>query len=165
MLELIFAIIITAAVLALGFADLALMRRRYAELELSEAQLKKVGGKGFGGFLERALDVLFFALLVIIVQVLLSRFASNVCPAPFTYAHGWFVAALSIIPFGLGYVWTILPKGRQGALDAVAYKMGKTEEETPGARLHRILWRPWLGVFYIAYYVIALLAIFVFFRP
>lgn len=165
MLELILAIIITVVVMALGLADLALMRKRYAELELSETQLKKLGGKGFGGYLERGLDILFFALLVVILQMLLNRFASGVCPVSTTYGHSFFVAALAIIPFGLGYVWTILPKGRQGALDAVAFKTGNTDEETPGARLHRILWRPWLGVFYIAYYVIALLAIFVFFRP
>jgi len=159
MIELLIAAGILLFVLGLSLADLNLRRRHYAELDLTLKEAKKIGARGAGGYLDRVFDVVFVLLLATLVQVPLGNYLKGACPLRISYYRIVFIGALSIIPFGLGYLWNVLPAGRTGAIEADLARIGK-QKKTKAARLHHILWRPWVGLFYIVYYLWAAVLIY-----
>lgn len=159
------AIVVFLAVVGLAFADLVVKKRHFVQARLSDDILKKIGSKGARGYVERGFDVLFFALMVMVAQVGANRLLQGVCPAKIGYIRSVFFGSLALIPFGLGYLWALTPTGVEGGVDAVLFKLGKKKEETPKARLHRIIWRPWTGIVYILYYLVGLLLVYLSIAP
>ena len=81
---------------------------------------------------------------------------------PLTHPHFLdmiYLAGLSIIPIGAGYMWTILPSGRKGAVEADLAKVG-LKEKTRLARIHLLLMRPFIGLCYISYIIVAAMLIY-----
>lgn len=152
-IQLITGILIVLAVIGLGLVQHYLASKQLAARGVDAEKLKKKLGKKRQNYLDRVLDILFFLLIVFLAQALIQRFGSAACPLSESYARMIMFGGLALIPFGLGYIWSMLPRGLQGTVEAVLFQAGKLTEETRAAKLHRTLWRPWTGVVFILFYL------------
>ncbi len=159
MLDLALGVAVILVVFGLALLDMRFAMKEYARLGFADEELEKMNARGSKAYWQRIVDILFFLLLAFLVQSFATRFGQNTCPLTTSYPRILLYSALSLAPFGAGYVWTLLPPGRRGMLDAVLAKLEKAEQ-TRASRLHTLLWRPWLGVFYFIYYLIVLFSVY-----
>ncbi len=159
MLDLILGGVLMLIVFALALLDLNVAMREYAKLGIADEELVKMNAKGSKAYWQRVVDILFFLLIAVLVQSFAIRFNVNPNALGTAYPQIILYSALALAPFGLGYIWTLLPPGRKGMIDAVLAKLGKAEV-TRGSRLHVMLWRPWLGAFYFLFYFVVLFSIY-----
>jgi hypothetical protein len=157
MIDLALGVTLIVVVFGLALLDLRFAIREYAKLGIADEELEKMNAKGSKAYWQRIVDIFFFLLLAFLIQSFASKFIQKTCPFISAYSRILFYSALSLAPFGAGYIWTMLPPGRKGMLDAVLARLGKADE-TSASRLHRLLWRPWLGVLYFIYYLLVLLS-------
>lgn len=142
-------------VFCLGLFNLRITLKGYSKIGLSDEELIKLEAKGVKAYWSRTVDILFFLLIALLIQSFTLRFGSSVCPLKGTYARTILYAGLAMIPFALGYIWTMLPYGKKGLMDAVLFKLDKIEE-TYNAKVHRIIWRPWIGIVYILFFILVI---------
>jgi len=159
MSDFLFGGIILAIVLSLGLVELAIRKKRYASVNLTDEELRKLGAFGFRSYADRVFDILFFVLLAFFLIFVVGRFVSSACPLNTLWAKMFFYASVTIIPVGIGYAWNLTPPGGKWLVDAALNKLGRGEK-TQGTRLYLLFWRPWTGIFYIAFYVMTVLAVF-----
>ena len=159
MLILIPASAVILAVFGLALLDLRNAIGEYARLGIADEELVKMNARGSKAYWQRIADIIFFLLVAVLVQSFAIRFNAAPNALATVYPRIIFYSALSLAPFGLGYIWTLLPAGRRGMIDAVLARLGKSEE-TRASRLHLLLWRPWRGVFYFIYYLMVLFSVY-----
>jgi hypothetical protein len=139
-------------IFCLGLFNLWITLKGYSRIGFSDEELVKMEAKGVKAYWSRTVDILFFLLIAVLIQSFTLRFGSSVCPLKSSYARTILYSGLAMIPFALGYIWTMLPYGRKGLMDAVLFKLEKAEE-TADAKIHKIIWRPWTGIVYILFYL------------
>lgn len=159
MIDLALGVAVIFVVFGFALLDLRFAMKEYARLGIADEELEKMNARGSKAYWQRIADILFFLLLAFLVQSFAMRFGQNTCSLTTSYLRILLYSAFSLVPFGLGYIWTLLPPGRKGMIDAVLVRLGKAEN-TSASRLHVLLWRPWLGGFYFLYYFVVLFSVY-----
>ncbi len=157
MLNLLLAIVVFLVVFGISVWEFFVRKAGLQAYKFTAEDIKKAKVQGV---IDRGFDLLFCVFLIAAAQILIVRINGGACPLRSSFGKLVLKGTVAIIPVALGYLWMLLPLGRQGALEAA---LSKTAKAAPSklSRLHNLLWYPWLGVVYIAVYILG--GIFVFF--